>query len=341
MSIIEIVRRLYVESMKANGLLNDCDVRPMVSVVVLNHNGKEQIRKCFKSVLNMDYSNYEVIFVDNGSKDGSLELAKELAENASPICSFIEIKKNIGYSRGKNIGVSASKGKYVWLLDNDIEPEADCLQKLVDFMNEHPKIASCGPTLLDYENSKKVIGGGYIMTYLRQPRVCKNVLDKVDGFRYVSYMTGGVIFVSKKIWEKLGGFEDSGMFFLDDNDFGARCWISGWKVALVYNCFARHFHLSRRWYNYWRWRFRQFAPGTIRGMIRNYSIKSLFISLPSFLVYILLKAFKNALCRFDPRILLDLVVSLLRIGKELPESLRQRRKIQRLRVVPDDPFMKL
>lgn len=329
------------DSEKTHTLSDDFDSKPFVSIVVLNHNGKERVKECFRSILNMDYSNYEVIFVDNASSDGSLEFVKQLANGSSVSCSFIEMGYNSGYSRGKNAGVSASKGEYVWLLDNDIKPDPDCLEKLVEFMAEYPEVALCGPVLLDHANRNKVAGGGYIMSLFRQPRPYLDVLGKTSGYHYVSYISGSVIFVRKKVWDQLRGFEGSGMFFLDDNDFGPRCWIAGWKVAVLFNCFAMHFQQNNSSHKYWRWRFRQFAPGTVRGMIRNYSSGSIILAMPVFLLYTLLKSFKNTICRFDPRIILDCFISLFEAAKGLPESFRQRRNVQRMRVIDGDPFLKL
>jgi len=314
---------------------------PLVSVIVLNHNGLEQIKSCFQAVLSINYPHYEVIFVDNGSDDGSLEFAKQIAEDSSLSPLFIEMKENVGYSRGKNVGASASKGDYVWLLDNDIKPEPDCLRKLICFMINHPGVSLCGPILVDYSDHHKVVGGGYLMSYFPQPRPCLDVFNKIDAYRYVSFISGAVIFIRKKVWNHLGGFEDSGKFFLDDNDLGPRCWIAGWKVALVFDCFVMHFQVSRPSHNYWRWKFRQSTPGIVRGMIRNYSFKSLMLSMPVFFGYTLLKSFKNAIFRLDPRIILDCLVSLFQAVRGIPESFRQRQQVQQLRVIPNDVFLKL
>ena len=88
---------------------------PKISVVMLNYNGLNYLKKTMPPILKLDYPNYEFIIVDNGSTDGSKEFIKKFRK-----IRLIENHKNLGYSKGKNIGVKHAKGDYVLLLDNDI-----------------------------------------------------------------------------------------------------------------------------------------------------------------------------------------------------------------------------
>ena len=74
---------------------------PKVFVVILNYNGRDMIKSCLDSVFSSDYSNLEVVFVDNDSTDGSLEFSK----NLFPKFHFIKNEKNIGFSAGNNVGI--------------------------------------------------------------------------------------------------------------------------------------------------------------------------------------------------------------------------------------------
>lgn len=76
---------------------------PLVSIVILNYNGMKFVDRCLRSVLNTDYPNLEVIFVDNASTDGSLEHArKKFGRN--PRLKFVVNNKNYGFAQGNNIG---------------------------------------------------------------------------------------------------------------------------------------------------------------------------------------------------------------------------------------------
>jgi len=309
-------------------------------VVVLNYRGRAQVQECFAAVLAQEAADYEVIFVDNKSDDGSFELARTLAASSRVPCRFIQMEENVGYCRGKNAGAAVATGEFLWLLDNDIKPGPDVLTKLVCFMREHPGVALCGPVQYDFVEPGRRVGGGFLMRLLLPPRLC-TAPDEAGAFRPVSFITGGVMFVRRGVWETLGGFEPSGVFFLDDADFGPRCWIAGHQVMLLGGCSVRHFRISRSSHAGWRWRVRQLAPGTVRGMIRNYKAISLLAALPAFVAFYVLKALKNVVWRRDPRILLDCASGLTDMCLGLRESLRQRRRIQALRVVRGNPFLGL
>jgi O-antigen biosynthesis protein len=91
---------------------------PLISVIILNYNGKKYLQNCISSVLQTTYPNFEVILVDNASTDQSLKTVKEkFAED--PRLKIIENNRNLGFSGGNNIGYNFSKGEYIAFLNND------------------------------------------------------------------------------------------------------------------------------------------------------------------------------------------------------------------------------
>lgn len=96
---------------------------PETSIVILNYNGFEQIEKCFSSILEQDYKDFEIIFVDNGSDEEEFQkthnfIIKKNSNNQNII--FVKLNKNFGYSIGKNSGAKKANGNYLFFLDNDI-----------------------------------------------------------------------------------------------------------------------------------------------------------------------------------------------------------------------------
>lgn len=91
---------------------------PKVSIIILNWNGGEIVCKCIESVLKTDYPDFEVILVDNGSTDGSIEKVSKLFEK-QPRLHILRLKKNTGFAMGNNIGALIAKGKYICFLNND------------------------------------------------------------------------------------------------------------------------------------------------------------------------------------------------------------------------------
>src|SRR5208283_3680269 len=91
---------------------------PLVSIVILNYNGKNCLSNCLSSVLDTKYSNFEVILVDNASTDYSLEMAQEVFGSDSRL-RVVKNKTNVGFSGGNNVGFSFAKGDYIVFLNND------------------------------------------------------------------------------------------------------------------------------------------------------------------------------------------------------------------------------
>ena len=134
---------------------------PYCSIIVLNYNGKEHLEECFSSILKINYpkDRYEIIMVDNGSSDGSVEFVKRVYPNVK----ILPLEKNYGFAEGNNKGIAASKGEYVLILSNDLKVDKDFLVELVKIMLERPDVAMCGSKILDYNNPKMIqFAGAYL-----------------------------------------------------------------------------------------------------------------------------------------------------------------------------------
>src|SRR3989344_8002522 len=91
--------------------------RPLVSIVIVNWNGKNYLEKCLSSLSKISFRSVEIIVVDQNSTDGSQSLVKR----KYPKVVLVENKENTGYVGGNNTGVSYAKGEYLLILNNDIE----------------------------------------------------------------------------------------------------------------------------------------------------------------------------------------------------------------------------
>lgn len=101
----------------------------LVSIIILNFNGKKYIQNCINSVLKQTYSNFEIILVDNGSTDGSIEFVKENFSDER--IKLFRLEKNLGFAGGNNFGFKYSSGSYIVLLNNDTIVEKNWLKELV------------------------------------------------------------------------------------------------------------------------------------------------------------------------------------------------------------------
>ncbi len=105
----------------------------LVSIIILNYNGKDLLKNCINSVLNQTYTNFEIIFVDNGSTDDSCKFVNENF-NDKRIKAF-QLKNNLGFAGGNNFGLKQCKGNLIVLLNNDTIVDIHWLEELVFSIN--------------------------------------------------------------------------------------------------------------------------------------------------------------------------------------------------------------
>ena len=129
---------------------------PETSVVIINMNGKHFLPACLESLMRQSYNDFEIIMVDNGSTDESVEFVRE----NFPSIKILALEKNFGFGGGNNLGINASKGKYVALLNNDTEVDAFWLEELVKAIKTDPKIAMCASKLVFADNPMVVDSAG-------------------------------------------------------------------------------------------------------------------------------------------------------------------------------------
>src|SRR3989304_3063057 len=129
---------------------------PLVSVIVLNWNGKSLIEDCLNSLIKQVHKNTEIILVDNGSTDGSVELIKSKFRDR---VKLIENGKNLGFSGGNNRGIRASKGDYILLLDNDAVAAEKWIEELIKVVEEDNRIGMWASKGLSYENKDIIYTG--------------------------------------------------------------------------------------------------------------------------------------------------------------------------------------
>jgi len=129
--------------------------KKLVSIVIVNWNAKEFMQQCAKSLKqNTVYPKYEVIAVDNGSKDGSVELLKQLKKKGL-VHKVIFNKGNRGFAAANNQGFKAAKGQYLFMLNNDVLLVKGWLSKAIELLESDKRIAAVGSTLIGFNDSPK------------------------------------------------------------------------------------------------------------------------------------------------------------------------------------------
>ena len=213
---------------------------PKLFVIILNYNGKDTIKNCLDSVFCSNYPDFETVVVDNNSKDGSFEIAK----NSFPKFHFIKNKNNDGFAAGNNVGIRFALEKmadYVFLLNNDAVLEKDTLSKLIRFA-ENSEAGIFSPVILNRKKEIWFSGGTIKWSKMRAVHSGKRPEKKVP--YKTEYVTGCACLIKKEVFKKTGLFSEDYFLYYEDTDFCIRARKEGFKCMVVPNSKIIHFEKS-------------------------------------------------------------------------------------------------
>ena len=197
---------------------------PKVSIIIVNYNGKELLKKCLDSLLKVNYDNFEIILVDNNSTDGTVEF---ITKNY-PSLIIIKLDSNKGFAEPNNVAAKISKGKYLLFLNNDTVVTPNFISEMVKVMETDKKIAICQSLLLKPDGSIDSSGD-----FIDNLGVVYNSKTKIDEIREVSSAKGASMLVRSDIFKKLGGFDQKFFVTFEDVDLCWRSWILGYRVLII------------------------------------------------------------------------------------------------------------
>jgi GT2 family glycosyltransferase len=215
---------------------------PLVSVIILNFNGKDFLGKCVSSVMQTKYPNFEVLVVDNSSTDDSLTLVESSFGNDKRL-KTIKNAVNLGYAGGNNVGFGYSNGSYVVFLNNDTVVDPHWLTHLV-YAFEDDKTIGLAQSLLLAIDGKEIQTAGWLFsdylmfTYSMGAR--KPAHTKFQSIFEVSFATGAAMMVERKLVDEIGLFESGFPFYYDDTLLSLKTWLAGKRVVTISE--ARVFH---------------------------------------------------------------------------------------------------
>lgn len=212
---------------------------PSVGVVILNYNGRSFLEKFLPSVLASTYLNTIIYVADNGSTDDSLVW---LAAN-HPNIKQIKISENQGFAGGYNTALKEVDTDYYVLLNSDVEVDAHWIEPIMELMEANDKIAICQPKLLSYAQKDHFeyagAAGGW-MDVLGYPFARGRVFDTVEQDRGqfdenapVFWASGAALFIKRKVWMQLGGFD--GYLFAHQEEIDL-CWRAQLAGYHIYYC---------------------------------------------------------------------------------------------------------
>ena len=201
-----------------------------LSVIIVNYNTADFIIRCLNSISLQKNVSYEVILIDNGSKDGSVEIVK----NNFSWVKLIENRENLGFARANNQGLKVSSGRYIYYLNPDTELATGVFKKLTAYMDTNLKVGLAGTCIINPDGSlqssveKKYPGQGYTR------RDLKNLKGKI------AWVLGASIIVRKTVVESLNGFDERFFLYGEDLDICLMVRKAGWYIGFIPEAVVTH-----------------------------------------------------------------------------------------------------
>lgn len=213
--------------------IKDLTSLPRVAVIILNWNGWEDTLDCLASLERLDYLNYEVVVVDNGSTDGS----EIKIRDAYPGITVLRTGENLGFASGNNAGIryALEKGAdHVWLLNNDTVVDPKALSHLVDEVVSDASVGMVGSKIYYYHPPDLIWFAGGTVNKLTGRTRHIGFNEKDSGLwetpRDVDYVSGCSMLVGRSVIGSVGLMDEMFFMYFEDLDWCTRAKRGGWRV---------------------------------------------------------------------------------------------------------------
>ncbi|MBE0646849.1 MAG: glycosyltransferase family 2 protein [Bacteroidales bacterium] len=209
---------------------------PLVSVITVNFNHSDVTCLMLESLFQISYPTIEVIVIDNGSPDDNPIIIKE----KFPQVTYMETGRNLGFAGANNLGILASKGKYILLLNNDTIVPKGFLEPLVAKMESDPMIGAVSPKIKLYFHPGMLQYTGITDINPYTGRSYSRALYKMDEGQFdedmiTAYAHGAAMMVSRKVLEEVGLMNTTYFLYYEELDLGYRIREAGYKIWYVHN----------------------------------------------------------------------------------------------------------
>lgn len=269
-------------------------LKPLVSIVIVNWNGLDDTKLCLEHTEKQTYKNIEIIVVDNGSTDGSVEYLRKrngliLVENPS----------NLGFTGGHIAGYRVSHGEFILLLNNDAVMDYSYIERSIDKMQDDTAIGALGGRayLWDDGNGLFDTTNNFYSYQQINPITAEGIFAREDSgsMREVNTVSGSCVMVRRSVIEQIGYLHDPFFAYYEEADLFARMKRAGHKVvyepslaiwhanAKTSNRKAPTFFYYMMMRNRFRFAVRNFDSWSLRKFLRFYLVMGITSTLKSLL----------------------------------------------------------
>lgn len=213
---------------------------PRVSVLIVNWNGRQHLTECLDSLAVQSFRDFEVVLVDNGSVDGSIDYVR----GTYPWVKLVALTANTGFAEGNNIAFAHAAGEYLVTLNNDTRVDPSWLQVLVTVADEHPEVGMVGSRICTYVDPERLDSLGV--------RICADGMSRgaLRGARFADLGCPALVPIllpsacaalyRRAMVERIGFFDSAFFAYCEDTDLGLRGRLAGWGALLASDAVVLH-----------------------------------------------------------------------------------------------------
>lgn len=210
----------------------------LVSIIIVNWNGKELLFDCFESLRSQSFTSFCITMVDNGSTDGSVDFVRK----EYPEVDIIALNENSGFSVANNIAIRKAKTKYIALLNNDTEVHPLWLQHIVNAMETHPEAGFAACKMLYHSNRSTVDRAGDLYTTAGTAllRGRGKPSSHYKSQEFVFGACAGAAIYRREMFDDIGLFDEDFFLLYEDVDLSFRAQLLGYKCLYVPDAIVYH-----------------------------------------------------------------------------------------------------
>ncbi len=216
-----------------------------VSTIIVNHERRDLLKMCLESLehaLRAVGEETELIVVDNGSADGSVELVRE----RFPTVKVVPLERNHGFAGGVARGVAQARGEWIAVFNNDTTVEPDAIRVMLDAGRLHPRVGSVAAQMRFADRRHRLNSAGLELDRLgvAADRLVGTPLAELrESAPYEVFgATGGAAIFRRQMLDQVGGFDESFFAFFEDADLAWRAQAHGWRALYAPEAVVYHHH---------------------------------------------------------------------------------------------------
>ena len=258
-----------------------------VGVIIPNYNGKKYLTDCLKSLQKQSHRDMEIILVDNGSSDGSIELVKR----DFPSVRIVSLPENTGFANAVNVGIKATNAEYVFLLNNDTICDVGVIEALGTVLDHKPGVFSVQAKMLQIKEPHNIDDAGdyyCALGWAFSPSKDKPQ-ERYSRRACITSACAGAAMYRREVFEKIGYFDEAHFCYLEDVDIGYRARLFGYVNVMEPLAIVYHVGSASSGSRHNAFKVELTAANNLYFIYKNMNILQIIINLPLFVAGVIIK----------------------------------------------------